>query len=251
MAQDEGSTLLRLLEIVEAVSVGDRPRNPTEINDQLGYPKATIHRLCSVLEREGWLQRELDGKRLSPGRRLYRMALGVLSSEQHRAHRHTVLVRLSRLIGETCNISIPDGSQMRYIDRVETHWPLRMQLPIGSRVPLYCTAAGKTYLASFPKSRRRSLIAGLELQPRVAKTLTTPDALEAELEKTSERGYGLDDEEFVEGMVCVAVPIYNDSKQLFATLSFHAPTSRMSLQEALQFVPQMQEAARELADPEQ
>ena len=247
MAQDEGRTLLRLLEIIEVVSSGERPYTPTELNEQLAYPKATIHRLCAVLEREGWLQRELDGKRLSPGRRLYRTATGVLASEQARTQRHAVLMRLARLVGETCNVSIPYGSQMRYIDRVETHWPLRMQLPVGSRVPLYCTAAGKTYLASLPKHRRHSVVSSLELMPRVPKTLTTPVALEHELDRIAKQGFGLDDEEFVEGMVCVAVPIHNEEGLMFATLSFHAPTSRMTLEEAKRFVPEMQKAAQELA----
>jgi IclR family acetate operon transcriptional repressor len=72
-----------------------------------------------------------------PGSRLRQIVLGVMSNENFRTHRHAILRQLSEEVGETCNISIPDGSQIRYLDRIETHWPLRMKFMIGTRVPLH------------------------------------------------------------------------------------------------------------------
>ena len=67
----------RILAILEQVASSDRPVTPTEINDNLNLPKATIHRLFTTLEDEFFLQREIDGKRFLPGIRLRKMALGV------------------------------------------------------------------------------------------------------------------------------------------------------------------------------
>src|SRR3546814_13684370 len=67
---------------------------------------------------------------------------------------------------------------MIYWDRVETHWPLKFQLSIGSRVPLHCTAGGKLYLSSLPAERRAKLIAELGLEKRTATTITDPRRLE-------------------------------------------------------------------------
>ena len=137
---DKGSAMQRILAILEQVANSDRPVTPTEINEKLNLPKATIHRLCAKLEDEKILQREIDGKRFRPGSRLRQIALGVISNENFSTHRHAILRQLSEEVGETCNITIPDGSQMRYLDRVETHWPLRMEFMIGTKVPnaLYC-----------------------------------------------------------------------------------------------------------------
>ena len=246
-SKEEGGSLLRLLEILEGIAQADRPQSATDLNEVLRYPKATIHRLCGVLEREGFLERQLDGKRLIPGPRLASMVQGVLSHERYRIPRHAILKRLSEEIGETCNIALPKGSEMVYFDRVQTHWPLQMQLPVGSEVPLYCTSAGKVYLSSFLPKRRALVVQRLTLEQRTPQTITDPVTLEQELETISKRGYSTDNEEFIEGMVCVGVPITDERNRLFATLSFHAPTSRMSLKEATTFVPTLLDAAEQLS----
>lgn len=246
-APTRSSNILRVLRLIEGVATAERPLSVTELNERLGLPKATAHRLCARLEAEGYLQRKLDGRRLIPGPRLRRMALGVLASEQFRAERHAILMRLSERIGETCNISVPAGSEMIYFDRVETHWPLRLQLPVGTRVPLHCTAAGKLYLASLAPDRRRALVASLTLERRAARTLTSREALERALEVIAEERIGSDHEEFLDGMVAVSVPIESPSGSLVAALAVHAPTSRMSLAELRAQVPAMRRAARALA----
>lgn len=246
-SKEEGGSLLRLLEILEGIAQADRPQSATDLNEVLRYPKATIHRLCGVLEREGFLERQLDGKRLVPGPRLATFVQGVLSQERFRIPRHAILKRLSEEIGETCNIALPRGSEMIYFDRVQTHWPLQMQLPVGSEVPLYCTSAGKIYLSSLSRKRRTLVVQRLTLEPHTPQTITDSAVLEQELEIISKQGYSTDKEEFIEGMVCVGVPISDERNRLFATLSFHAPTSRMSLSEATTFVPTLQDAAEQLA----
>ena len=114
---DKGSAMQRILAILEQVANADRTVTPTKINEKLNLPKATIHRLCAKLEDEKILQREIDGKRFMPGSRLRQIVLGVISNEIFRTHRHAILRQLSEEVGEIFNITIPDGSQMRYLDR--------------------------------------------------------------------------------------------------------------------------------------
>jgi DNA-binding IclR family transcriptional regulator len=243
---DKGSAMQRILAILEQVANSDRPVTPTEINEKLKLPKATIHRLCTKLEDEQFLQREIDGKRYLPGNRLRKIALGVVCNEHFRTRRNAVLMRLSEDIGETCNISIPDGSQMRYLDRAETHWPLRMQLPVGTTVPLHCTSSGKLFLSQFHGEQLSNLINNLNLEQKTANTLTSCEALEKALVKVRREQVGTDNEEFVDGMVCVAVPILDKQKRFFATLSIHAPSTRMSLEELSNHVPRLQKASEDL-----
>ena len=66
----------RTLAILEQVANSDRPLTTAEINHNLNFPKATIHRLCSNLEDENFLQREIDGKRFLPGIRLRKKPSG-------------------------------------------------------------------------------------------------------------------------------------------------------------------------------
>lgn len=248
-ASESGSipTNVRLLYLLEELARIGAPSTPTELNERLGLPKPTVHRLCATLEEAGFLSREIDGRRYSPGARLRALSLGVMSSAPMRSVRLAVLSALSEDIGETCNISVPDGDGMIYLDRVETKWPLRIQLTVGARVPLHCTAAGKMYLASLLPAQARKLIKAATLERRTPTTMTSLDALETALEQIRERGYSQDDEEFIEGMVCVAVPVRERNGRLCATLSFHAPTQRMSMEQALAHAPRLHAAAKELA----
>ena len=243
---DKGSAMHRILAILEQVANSDRPITPTEINEKLNLPKATIHRLCSKLEDEKILQREIDGKRYMPGSRLRQIALGIISNENFRTHRHAILRQLSEEVGETCNITIPDGSQMRYLDRVETHWPLRMQFMIGTKVPLHCTSSGKLFLSQLPGEQMSSLIENLNLEQKTVNTLTNAKKLESALVKIRKEQVGTDNEEFVDGMVSVAVPIFDRRKRFFATLSIHAPNARMSMTEITNHIPRMQKASQDL-----
>ena len=112
-------TTLRLLLVIEQIAEAGVPVTPTEVNARIGLPKPTIHRLFNTLEAEGFLQRDMDGRTYSPGPRLRRMAGGILSSLRIRTARQAILRRLSREIGETCNISLPDRDAMIYLERVD------------------------------------------------------------------------------------------------------------------------------------
>ena len=162
-ARDTIPTNMRLLLVLEAVAEAGVPLTPTEVNARLDLPKPTIHRLFATLEEEGFLQRDLDGRTYSPGPRLRSFAGGVLSSLRIRTARQAILKRLSRLIGETCNIALPDRDAMIYLERVETEWPLRIQLPQGTRVPFHCTASGKMYLRSVASNDLQRFLPSAEL----------------------------------------------------------------------------------------
>lgn len=238
--------MTRALDILQAVATSERPLTPAELGEILGIPKATVHRLCSVLEERRMVESRINGRGLLPGKSLYQMSLGALSSAAFTAQRHAILTALSARIGETCNISIPAGSSMRYFDRVETHWPMRIQLPVGSLVPVYCTAAGKIYLSSLSKPGQRRILESLELERFTTNTIVDVDELLDELARSGERGYAQDNEEWLDGMVALAVPLNDTQGQVYGTLSFNAPSMRINIHEAHQYLEALQSAATEL-----
>ncbi|TNB48232.1 IclR family transcriptional regulator [Martelella lutilitoris] len=240
-------TNLRLLLVLEALAEAGSPVTPTEVNQTLGLPKPTIHRLFATLEAEGFIQREIDGRGYCPGRRLRVMSAGILSSLRIRTARVAILTALAEAINETCNISLPDLDAMIYLERVETKWPLRIQLPVGSRVPFYCTASGKMYLSSLERKHLENYLRATELSPRAANTITAPGDLVAELDRVRARGYATDNEEFMDGMIAVAVPIRDSFGRLVSALSFHAPLQRLSLDEAINNVDRLNAAADKLS----
>lgn len=244
--QPNASPSLRNLQILEVLALEARPMTATEINAVLQLPKPTIHRLVNNLEAEGFLSRHLDGFSLLPGTRMRQMMWGVLRTSQYQQEQRLILQKLHDQIGETCNVSVRDGDAMVYADRIETQWPLRIALHVGSRVPLYATAAGKMALSQFDDDDLQRFLRTLPLKPFTARTLTDRGALMQELQRIRARGYSTDSQEFIDGMIAVAVPILGPDQILRATLSFHGPLQRISLEEGLKHLPALQKAAAEI-----
>lgn len=240
-------TNMRLLLVLEEVSRLGRPVTPTEVNHALKLPKPTIHRLWATLEEEGFLLREADGRYSVPGPRFTSLAIGVLSSQSVSAPRHAILSALAQEIGETCNITVPDGTEMVYLDRVETKWPLRIQLPVGTRVPLHCTAAGKLYLSSLPEKQLDAMLRNCVFERRTERTLTDGDALRAEIACIADQGYSFDNEEFLDGMICFAVPITDGQGRMVSTVGFHGPLLRLTEGKGKEWLPRLRHAANDLS----
>lgn len=241
-------TNLRLLFLLEELAKVGVPITPTTANEVLGLPKPTIHRLFHTLEEEGFLQRDLDGRSYAPGQRLRRLAASVLSTSRVRMVRQTVLTKLAEEVGETCNIAMPERYSMVYLDRVETKWPLRIQLPIGTEVPFHCTASGKMYLSSLKPRLFTKYLSIVTLEAQTPHTITDAEALKAEVEAIRLRGFSTDNQEFMEGMVAIAVPLLDPQGRLMSTLSVHAPIQRIELDALQAHLPRLQSAATELAE---
>ncbi len=244
---DKSSRSVRALEVVEAIVQADRPMTVVDLVEPTGLPKATLHRQCNLLEAEGFISQDPNGRGYVGGDRLRRLAHLTMAASGERTYRHGILTAVSREIGETCNFVLPLGIEMYYSDRVETKWPLRHQLPIGSNVPVHCTASGKLYLSFLTQRQCKELIPALTLQKFTENTITDADSLMAAIEITRRERVGIDNQEFVDGMVALAVPVTDARGRMVAALAFHAPTVRMDLEKARTFLPILEKAARALA----
>lgn len=227
-------TNLRLLLILEILGRSDRPMTATEINRELGLPKQTIHRLCTTLEENRFILRQGNSRRYQIARRSRELGTGLIQNSRDHVIRRQILVELGQMFGETVNYVVPEDSGMHYLDRVETAWPFRIQLPIGTNVPFHCTASGKTFMASLSPKKRHEFVSFLNLERMTDNTHVSPDTLLPELEEIATRGYALDREEFFGGMVAIAVPVTDHNERFVAALAIHGPNQRFSLDDAVE-----------------
>ena len=241
-------TNLRLLKIFEQIAKEGAPVSPRALSAALDLPKPTIHRLLATAEEEGFLQRDLDGRSFGPGARLRVLSANTLSSQRVRTERLLVLKKLAEDVGETCNLAAPGRYGMVYLDRVETHWPLRIQLPVGTRVPFHCTASGKMYLSSMRQDKLRRLLKSMPLDQNTPSSIVDPDQLLVDIAKIREQGYSTDNQEFMEGMAAIAAPICDTQGRLLTTLSIHAPIQRHDLDDLIGFIEILRAGAHRLED---
>ena len=236
----------RSLALLCIVAAEGRPVSLAELALRTALPKASAHRLCEQLVESGFLARDFADRSYIGGQALHRLAYDTLNHGTARGLRHQVLAELVGRIGETCNFTTLDGVSVLYLDRVEAPWPLRLTLDVGSHVPLHCTASGKLFLASMPPGAREALIARISLRRMTAQTLVSVKALRAECEAIAAAGHACDREEFVAGLIAVAVPVSDASGAVRAAIAVHAPVARMSLRTAISRLPAMKAAARKM-----
>lgn len=239
---------LRLMDLIEHLVREGRPLALPEVVASTGWPKPTVHRMLQQLEQGGWLQREPDGRRYALAPRLLRLGEGALGASTQHGVRHAVLRQLVADLGESCNLTALSGAEVVYLDRVESAFPLRLELRPGTRVPLHCSASGKLFLAHLGAPRRQALLDGLTLSRHTATTLTRREALETELNTIRRQGHAFDAEEFVDGLVCIAVPVRTPGdRELRCALALQAPSARVPLARLPQFLPRLAQAAQALA----
>lgn len=239
---------LRLMDLIEHLVREGRPLALPEVVATTGWPKPTVHRMLQQLEQGGWLQREPDGRRYALAPRLLRLGEGALGASTQHGVRHAVLRQLVAELGESCNLTALSGAEVVYLDRVESAFPLRLELRPGTRVPLHCSASGKLFLAHLGAARRQALLDGLMLTRHTATTLTRREALETELATIRRQGHAFDAEEFVDGLVCIAVPVRTPGdRELRCALALQAPSARVPLARLPQFLPRLTQAAQALA----
>jgi len=238
---------LRLFSLLEVVASKDQPFSLQDMVEETGLPKPTLHRMLQQLESAGLLQRAADGRRYGAGARLRRLAERLLLNSVHHGAQHIVLRRLVDEIGESCNLTALAGSEVVYLDRVETRAPLRFALQAGSRVPVHCSASGKLFLAQMTPGQRHHLLAHAPLEQYTPRTITDFDAFEEEIRRVKRQGFALDNEEFLPGLLCVAVLVPAPAGRSNLCVAMQAPLMRMTADKALQVLPPLQRAAEALS----
>jgi DNA-binding IclR family transcriptional regulator len=241
---------LKPLGMLETVAGMQHPAALAELAAIVGVPKPTMHRWLGSLEAAGLLQRTPDGRRYELAPRALQLAFSILANKPGSAIRHEILRRVVQEVGEACNLTVLDGTQVTYLDRVESEWPLRITFQQGSKVPAYCSASGKLFLGLMPPAKRDLILDQIPFERLTENTVTDKSELLKELTTIRRDGYALDREEFLSGLVCLAVPIYQKkgrSRVCVAALAIQAPVARLSLADILTKLPVLQKAAETLA----
>ena len=249
-AEVQGDTpALRLVSLLEHVASRDRLHTLQGLAEATGLPKPTLHRMLQQLEAAGLLQREGDGRHWGTGSRLRRLAENLLLNSSLHAARHQVLKRLVDEVGESCNITAMSGGEVLYLDRVETAAPLRFYLQPGSRVPVHCSASGKVFLSQMTPAQRQRMLGATPLEACTPRTRTDLSVLESELRRVKAEGCGFDDEEFLPGLTCAAVPVPSADPKARASLcvALQGPTVRLNRDKLEALLPALRTAAQALS----
>jgi len=240
------SPVVRMFSLLELIASKDNLVSLQMLAAETGLPKATLHRMLTNFVAEGLLIRQNDKRLYGTGPRLRAFSETLLMNATQHGARHAVLRSLVRELGETCNITTLSGDEVLYLDRVETPEPLRFHLRAGSRVPVHCSASGKLLLSQMPVITRRKLLRHAPLERFTDATITSYEALEEEIESVARQGFGLDNEEFIYGLVCFAVLVPGVHGRASQCIAVQGPSLRLKPTDGERVLPALRQAADEL-----
>jgi DNA-binding IclR family transcriptional regulator len=156
--------------------------------------------------------------------------------------------RIRAQTNETVNLTILDGAEVVFVERIEANFIVNSNLYVGSRLPVHCSSMGKAILAYLSEEKLVQILDKLDFQPRTAKTIITRTQLIEELTGIRSTGTAINNEELEEGLFAIASPIRDHSGEPIAAMNISFPLVRHRIQDTLaDFVPIIKEACVEIS----
>jgi IclR family KDG regulon transcriptional repressor len=219
----EIQSLARGLKILAILSDSPKGVSVTDLAETLEIDKGSASRLLSTLANYAFAEKDPDTRRFYLGPQVVSLSRSLLARLPLREVAKPFLRELMEKTGECAHTGVLAQGKVLYIDQVESPASLRVNAEVGLIAPLHCTALGKVLLAFGRIPLPHNLDRFTE------NTLISSESLRKNLEKTRERGYAVDDEEFDPGVRCVAAPIFDYRQKVIGSIGISGPVTRMSL----------------------
>lgn len=246
MSQDKDGTSIqvihRMAALLDTLAGYEKPVSLKRLAGSTGLHASTAHRILATLADIDFVER-MGGGQYRLGVKLLQLGSRVQNQIDLRRDSLPVMEALRDRLGETVNLTVREGDDVVYIERVSGVRTMRVELVIGGRAPLHVTGVGKLFLAHEQPESWRAYVTRSGLRPYTRNSITNPQSLYRELGEVLALGYARDREETEEGVSCIAVPVKDSSGRIVAGLSISAPVDR--LRES--WIPHIQDAGAKLS----
>jgi IclR family KDG regulon transcriptional repressor len=231
------STVEKVLDIFEAILNNKGEIALVDLAKVTGQSLSTTHRLCSALVKRRYLYQQRDRGKYSLGYKFLLFDDIANASGNIKTEAMPFLKDLSDKISETVILSVFDGVEPLDIATVVPDLVLKAVPGLTPMSPFHCTAVGKVFLAHMPNDMIEKILSILELTAYTELTITDVNQLKSELKTIVKEGIAYDDEEFLVGLRSAAAPVRGENGEIFACVSYLAPSTRVSSLKMKQFTP--------------
>ena len=225
------SSVQKALAMLESFGGERRGRSLAELAAGTRMTVSSAQRCTHTLVRLGLLKRDARARRWVLTPRVLSLAASYLSGHALLEQASTHLIDLNQASGESVSMSEPDGEDMVFIARFPSLKRFHLHTPVGRRLPIYCTASGRAYLAALAPAEAQRIVRGSQLRPLTPLTLTDPRQILKRIAAAREAGYEWSDQECYRGDLTIAAAVLGADGQPLAALNISAPTSRWTLAE--------------------
>lgn len=237
----------RAIDLLEILMSTTRSISLTELSDRTNLHPSTAHRLLATLEKKQFVHQDQESKLYSPGSKLMLfLADGSRSFGYLRNQVIPTLQEITEKLGENASFSIRNGHKAMLLAQVSSGRLVDVRIQNSIQAPLHCTAVGKVMLAYLDPIEVNRILGEAGMPPLTPNTITSSDKLEKALSRVRQAGYAADFEEWVEGIRCVAVPVFSGEENVLGAISVSAPASRLSREGVQRFGEQLKGFASQL-----
>lgn len=197
-----------------------------ELSQSLSMNKATVHRLVNTVKEAGYVVQSADTKKYANSIKLYTIGSHIVQRAGVKEVARPYLEAVAEKTKETINLSMYSGHQIVYIDMIESASAIKVGVRIGTALPMYCTGMGKSVLAFLSEEALHEVLHNTSFQKRTAHTVENKEQLLEQLEGIRKNGCAMDNEEFAEGLISFAAPIFDHQNYPIAAVSISMPKLR-------------------------
>jgi IclR family transcriptional regulator, acetate operon repressor len=234
----------RAMDVLDALARHEGPMRLADVARAAGLHRATALRILTTLQKRDYVTSDAGGYRI--GVAMLGAAHAFLVSDSASRAATPVLQELAATTGLTASYHVRSGMERVLVARVEGSYPLRYQLPIGQRLPLYL-GAGKILAAWMTAAELDELIGSAGTMRTVEGVVVTPEALREQLDLIRTRGYHLSVHERAAGTAGVSAPVHGPGGNVVGVATLSGPSERYSIDELEAWVPELRRAAGALA----
>ncbi len=236
----------RALDIIEQLATSEAGLSITELSRRTDLPKSTIYRILSTFSSRHYIEKDEQTNMYVLGYKFVEIASVYLNKIVLKTEAMPFMHDLAATFAGTSYLGVLENNEVMYLERVEQFNSIRLYSQIGKREPLYCTALGKVLLSQQPPEEAERIGRSLNYQKMTSKTIMNYDELAREIEQVRANGYAVDRGEHVENSQCLAVPVFDFTRNAVAAMSI----TRMDLLKTHKIdsvLPKLQEAAEQLS----
>ncbi|WP_175985579.1 IclR family transcriptional regulator [Microbacterium tenebrionis] len=237
--------LVRAIRLLGALEEADRPLSLASLSTSLDLPKSTLVRLLAILEEHDYVFREGTPPTFGIGHAVFELSESYRRQVDADALASPYLRRVADDTGLTANVGVLQGRSVLHVCVEEPSRPLRFRSASGSLDHAYCTGLGKMLLSALDRDAATAHLPEEPFTGYTDHTLTSREALDAELEAVRGRGFSIDDEERDPGVTCIAVPIVAGSVN--AAVSVAGPSAELAPARRAELLDVLRRSAAELA----
>ena len=238
-------SIAKCFQVLEALNEAGREVGLTELTALSGLDRSAVQRITHTLRTLGYLRQDASTRAFSLSGRMLEFGHTVLATDRVRERAQPHLEALNRRTGETVNLMELEGAEIVYVARFPSLHAVSVDLHVGSRLPAFCTAAGRAILSRMDEAQALAHLKAARRTAMTPRTVTDLGGLLHCLDEARKLGYALNDQEAFLGDISIAAPLLDREGRPLAALNIAVPAPRWELDQVLsKLVPQLKDTAR-------